>query len=194
MGQDWNRSILAIFVLVSILCAVAIGVSLLGPQPKTAVQNRAVPSASAWKPIAERMQQAEQGQFAMSEGTLTFSNTAAAADAEIRSVVGNYALPPYGAAQLESGESWGVSGLNRDEFMMYVHNFLDVPVSAMLVRISDGTCASFTPQTPVRWASAYWPDDLPGGKEAVFHAALPQSYNLASYCAVIARIYASRRS
>ncbi len=193
MGQGRNRSILAVFVLVSILCAVAIGVSMLEPRPKAVTQNPDASAASAWKPIAERVRQSAQGQFPISEGTLTFSKTAAAADAEIRSVVGNYALPAYGAAQLESGESWGVSGLNHDEFLMYVHNFLDVPVSAMLVRISDGTCASFTPQTPVRWASAYWADVLQGDRQAVFHAALPESYNLASYCAVIDRIYSSHR-
>ena len=193
MAEGWNRSILFVFALVSILCAVAIGISYFAPRPKTAIQNPAVPSTSVWKPIAERVQQAERGEFPISEGTLTFSKTSAAADMEVRSVVGNYALPTYAAAQLESGESWGVSGLNRDEFMMYVHNFLNASVSAMLVRISDGTCASFTPQTPARWASAYWSDDLPGGKEAVFQATLPQSYNLESYCAVIVRIYSSHR-
>jgi|SRR5579871_1652606 len=194
-GAAWRLFVSAALGVLSILCLVAVGVSLLAPRQKTAIPHVA-PAAgiSVWKPIAERVEQAQQGQFATSEGILTFSKTLDAADGEIRSVVGTYSLPAYEAAQLESGESWGVTGVNHDEFVMYVHNFLDVPVTAMIVRISDGTCASFTPQTPARWASAYWADALAAGRQAVFHATLPESYNLPSYCAVIYRIYASRHS
>lgn len=176
----------------AVICAalIAAGYLVLHATRKPAPEaKRAPPPPTAWKPIAERVQQAAQGQFPVSEGILTVSLNPKSADGEIRSVVGTYALPDYGAAQLESGESWGVTGQNRDEFVMYVHNFLSAPLTAMIVRISEGSCAAYTPQTPATWASAYWADALQGGKEAIFHATLPSPHNLPSYCAVIYKAY-----
>lgn len=157
------------------------------PAPKIAVA-----STEGWKPIADRVRQAVHGQFPVSEGIITISSSAHAAESEILSVVGTYALPDSGAAQIESGESWGVTGQNRDEFVMYVHNFLSAPLTAMIVRISEGSCASFNAQTQATWASAYWSDALPSGKEAVFHATLPTSHGEPSYCAIVYKVYSGR--
>jgi hypothetical protein len=145
----------------SVWGAVLGGYLALRPEEKLPIKLKAVPP---WKSIAERMIQAEQGQFPTSDGTLTFSTGPAATDAEIRSVIGTFELPRYGAAQIESGESWGITGANRDEFVMYVHNFLNAPITAMVLRISEGTCDSFGPQSKTTWASAYWADALGGGQ------------------------------
>ncbi len=190
-----NRLIAVTALLTAIACAALIAGSYLAKHSagNTIVERKVAPPASSvWKPIAERVQQAAQGRFPVSEGILTFSKSAQAADAEIRSVVGTYALPTYGAAQIESGESWGVTGANRDDFVMYVHNFLSAPITAMIVRISEGSCASYDAETAATWASAYLADALPGEKEAIFHATLPSPYNLPSYCAVVYRVYSSR--
>jgi hypothetical protein len=189
-----SRPAVIVYALASIVGVGAVlgGYLALRPEEKPPVKLKAVPAASPWKAISERMIQAEQGQFPINEGILTFSTGPAASDAEIRSVVGTFELPRYGAAQIESGESWGITAANRDEFVMYVHNFLNAPITAMVLRISEGTCDSFGPQSKTTWASAYWADALGGGKEAIFQATLPVSYNLPSYCAVIYRVYSSR--
>jgi hypothetical protein len=198
-GRRLNQPAVFVFGLIALfsLAAFVAGYFALRPAERMPVHAKPVvpaasPAASAWKPIAERVAQAQQGQFPMDEGILTFSKSMAAADAEIRSVVGTYALPDATAAQIENGESWGVTGVNRDELVMYVHNFAGVPLTAMTLRISEGSCASFGSQSPTRWVSAYWGNPLGGGKEAVIHATLPEPFTLTSYCAVVVRVYSSR--
>jgi len=193
--QRWNHPVIIILGLLLIVGTGAIVGFYLASHPKETIPigENSVPAAtSPWKPIAERMQQAERGQFPIDDGILTVSASVDASDSEIRSVIGTFELPRYGAAQIESGESWGVTGTNRDQLVMYVRNFLDVPVTAMLLRISEGSCASFGPQSRTVWASAYWADALRAGKAAVFRATLPEPYGLPSYCAVVLRIYSSR--
>ena len=193
--QRLNQPAVFVFGLIALisLTAFVAGYFALRPAEKIPAHPKpAAPAASPWKPIAERVVQAQLGQFPMDEGILTFSKSRAAADAEILSVVGTYALPDSGAARIESGESWGVTGANRDEFVMYVHNFVAAPLTAMALRISEGTCASFGPQSPTRWASAYWGNPLGGAKEAIIRATLPEPFTLTSYCAVIVRVYSSR--
>src|SRR6185295_5947959 len=131
--------VFALIVLLSALAILAVYFMSRPPVKAPVAARQPVPIATAkWRPIAERMQQAQHGQFPIDEGILTFSKSFEESDAEVRSIIGTYALAGAGAAKIESGEAWGVTGVNRDEFVMYVHNFLTTPLSAMVLRISEG--------------------------------------------------------
>jgi hypothetical protein len=189
-----NPSAALIYALAFAVCLGLIVVGYVATQPPAKVAMAPKPvsaAASPWKPIAERLLQAQQGEFPVVEGTVTISKSLEAADGEVRSLVGTVALSDTGARQIESGESWGVTGTNHDEFVMYVHNYLNEPISAMVIRLSDGSCAAYGAQTATSWISAYLGDPLAGTKQAIIHAALPTPYYLSTYCAVVYRIYSS---